>query len=90
MPFPEGGCEVAQDAVLSVSIEGEASSADRIVVDYDGLLIDVSPGDRLSFGDGNVVLMVEDRASNALKTRVLHGGHLEAGPACTSTPRSCA
>ncbi|WP_420626398.1 pyruvate kinase [Candidatus Poriferisodalis sp.] len=80
MPFPEGGCEVAQDAVLSLGIEGDASTADRLVVDYEGLLTDVGPGDQLSFGDGNVVLMVEDRASNALKTRVLHGGHLEGRP----------
>ena len=79
-PFAEGGCEVAQDAVVSVGIEGDASTSDRLIVDYEGLLTDVGPGDQLSFGDGNVVLVVEDRASNGLKTRVLHGGHLEGRP----------
>ena len=79
-PFPEGGCNVTEDAVISLAIDGDASTADRLVVDYEGLLTDVGPGDRLSFGDGNVVLYVEDRASNALKTRVLHGGHLEGRP----------
>ena len=79
-PFADGGCEVAQDAVVSVGIEGDSSSSDRLVVDYEGLLTDVGSGDQLSFGDGNVVLVVEDRASNGLKTRVLHGGHLEGRP----------
>ena len=79
-PFAEGGCEVAQDAVVSVGIDGDVSTADRLVVDYEGLLTDDGPGDQLSFGDGTVVLAVEDRASNGLKTRVLHGGHLEGRP----------
>ena len=65
---------------MSVGIEGDASTSDRLIVDYEGLLTDVGPGDQLSFGDGNVVLVVEDRASNGLKTRVLHGGHLEGRP----------
>lgn len=80
LPFGEGGCEVTQDAVIAVGIDGDASSADRLVVDYEGLLVDVAPGDHLSFGDGNVVLLVEDRGRNELKARVLHGGHLEGRP----------
>ncbi len=79
-PFPQGGCEVAQDALITLAIDGDASDADRIVVDYDGLLTDVGPGDRLAFGDGSVVLAVEGRSSDQLKARVLHGGHLEGRP----------
>ena len=47
--FPKAAARSPQDAVLSLGIEGDASTADRIVVDYEGLLSDVGPGDQLSF-----------------------------------------
>ena len=78
--FPDGGIELQQDNYVSLAVDGDKSSADVISVDYESLLQDVHTGDRLAFGDGNVVVVVEDRGVDTLKARVVHGGHLEGRP----------
>ncbi len=78
--FPQGGCDITEGQGLLLSSEGDASSAERIVVEYEHLLRDVNPGDRLSFGDGNVVIAVTAREGDALEVEVIHGGHLEGRP----------
>jgi pyruvate kinase len=49
---------------------------DRIPVGYDGLLTDVSPGDRVILADGLVTCEVVGRTDSALRARVLNGGVL--------------
>ena len=79
-PFPEGGIELPQDEYVSLAVDGSKSTVETISVDYQSLLQDVHVGDRLAFGDGNVVVIVEDRGVDVLKARVVHGGHLEGRP----------
>ena len=78
--FDEGGIELLQDDYVSLGIDADSSSSSLISVDYESLLQDVHVGDRLAFGDGNVVVVVEDRGHDTLKARVVHGGHLEGRP----------
>ncbi|HCB34597.1 MAG TPA: pyruvate kinase [Acidimicrobiaceae bacterium] len=78
--FPEGGSELVPDDIVELTPDGDASTAERVVVDYEGLLTDVGPGDRLAFGDGNVVLTVVGRDGDILSAQVVHGGHLEGRP----------
>ena len=78
--FPDGGLELVQGEFVSLAPGNTASSATVIEVDYESLLQDVKVGDRLSFGDGNVVVTVEDRQPDTVKCRIVHGGHLEGRP----------
>lgn len=78
--FTEGGIEIIQDEYVRLVPGSGGSTSDVIEVEYDELLRDLQVGDRLAFGDGNVVLLVEDRSEDALKARVVHGGYLEGRP----------
>lgn len=80
--FATGGVEIVQNDVIeaTVATKGDVSTASRVCIEYEHLLRDIGPGDRLAFGDGNVVLEVQDRGGDTLKVRVVHGGHLEGRP----------
>ena len=58
----------------------ERSTHEVVEVDYDGLLSDIRIGDRLSMGDGSLVLEVLDRRSDALAVEVVHGGRVLGRP----------
>ena len=58
----------------------EPSSNGTFTVDYDRLLIDVRVGDRLSIGDGSMILEVFDSKPDALRSRVLYGGVVQGRP----------
>ncbi len=79
-PFGEEGIELIEDTQVSIGVEGSNSSSDFISVDYPNLLQDVQLGDSLSFGDGQVVVAVEEHEGDRLKARVVHGGRLEGRP----------
>ncbi len=79
-PFGPGGIELLQDDRIRLAPGHGASTGEVVEVGYETLLTDVHPGDRLSFGDGNVVVEVEERASDGVKARVVHGGHLQGSP----------
>ena len=79
-PFKEGGVELIDDTQISLGVEGLESCSDFISVDYPNLLQDIQLGDSLSFGDGQVVVSVEEREGERLKARVVHGGRLEGRP----------
>lgn len=79
-PFPEGGVTLARDAELSVRVGDDTSSATDIEVDYDKLLDDVIVGDNLSFGDGNVEIVVTALEQDHFRARVTHGGKLSGRP----------
>ena len=78
--FPEGGVELRQDDLVNLVVDLDKSTAETIAVDYESLLQDVQVGDRLAFGDGNVVVTVEDKTADSVKALVVHGGHLEGRP----------
>ena len=80
MPFTDGGAELVEDTQVSLGVEETKSSSDHINVDYPNLLQDVHLGDSLSFGDGQVVVSIENREGERLKARVVHGGKLNGSP----------
>ncbi|MDP7066628.1 MAG: pyruvate kinase [Acidimicrobiales bacterium] len=79
-PFVDGGIELLEDTQVSIGVEGETSTDDFISVDYPNLLKDFHLGDSLTFGDGKVVVNIEEREGDRLKARVAHGGRLEGRP----------
>jgi pyruvate kinase len=56
------------------------SRSDHFVVGYEGLLTDVHLGDRLSMGDGSIILEVVDHEASALRARVVFGGLTQGSP----------
>ncbi|MEM7092886.1 MAG: pyruvate kinase [Actinomycetota bacterium] len=78
--FSDDGAELVANSNVQMRIGSEASSGTDVFVDYDGLLDDVHAGDELSFGDGGVVVRIEDRIGDALQAVVLSGGVLRGRP----------
>ncbi len=78
--FPDGGISLPQGASVTMRTGHDASTAEVIEVEYEGLLDDVRPGDRLAFGDGNVVVEVTAIDNDAVATTTLHGGQLSGRP----------
>ncbi len=56
------------------------STAEVVEVNYEDLLRDIEPGDRLSFGDGAIDCTITDRTGDALIGTVTHGGRLSGRP----------
>jgi len=78
--FPEGGARLDAGAALVVAPGDDPSTAQRIHVDHVGLLQDMHAGDRMTFGDGAVVVQIVDSAVDCLRVEVLHGGLLQGRP----------
>ncbi|MGH9187230.1 MAG: pyruvate kinase, partial [Acidimicrobiales bacterium] len=79
-PFPEDGVFLAEEAVVSLVPGDAASSSDAIEVDYASLLEDLAPGDRVTLGDGALVLAVEAHREGGLLARVVAGGRVMGSP----------
>lgn len=56
------------------------STIEMIQVDYDPLLEDIHPGDRLMFGDGAVIIEIQDKGPDYLEGVVAHGGWVQGRP----------
>ena len=54
--FGEAAVTITEDSEVSLRVGVRASTASDIEIDYAGLLTDVEIGDRLSMGDGRVIL----------------------------------
>lgn len=78
--FPEGGAVLEPGGVLTVAVGHERSTAAQIHVDHEGLLQDMHAGDRMTFGDGAVVIEIIDAEAQGLRARVVHGGRLQGRP----------
>ena len=78
--FGEVPVAIAEDSALELRVGGTASDASTIEIDYEGLLADVRLGDRLSMGDGRVILEVAEVHGDRLVARVAHGGTLMGSP----------
>lgn len=78
--FGDDGLTVNEGDRLRMVPGAQRSSHEVIEVDYEGLLTDVHPGDRLLFGDGVVVVEVMDKDGSSLQIEVMHGGHLQGRP----------
>jgi pyruvate kinase len=78
--FGEEAVAIVENSTVELRIGNGSSTADAFEVDYAGLLDDVEPGDRLSIGDGRVILEVLDCSADLLEARVMHGGLLTGRP----------
>lgn len=78
--FPDGGVHLTTDSTIVLTPGDEGSDAERVHVDYAGLLQDIHGGDKLVFGDGGVVVEVVDSTDDSLVARVVHGGRLQGRP----------
>jgi len=72
--FPGGAVRVAAGSEVLVTNQGGIGAADRIPIDYVGLMKDVSVGDRVLIDDGKVELRVARKTSSGLRCRVVVGG----------------
>ena len=74
--------QLERDMVIKLSpgTAEDPSTPDHFTVGYERLLIDVQVGDRLSLGDGAIVLEVIEHDPDALKARVLFGGTTQGRP----------
>ncbi len=78
--FGEHGVALDYDRIVHL-VPGNEPSTDKLInVDYDRLLHDVRPGDRLIVGDGGAVLLVDSLGGDKLAARVVHGGVLKGRP----------
>ncbi len=75
-----GPTELAVGSELFLEPGNERSTADRLQVDYESLLTDIELGDRLTMGDGSIVLEVTANTGNELEARVLFGGTTQGRP----------
>jgi len=78
--FGEQAVELAEGSTIDLRVGDASSDASTIEIDYGGLLDDVVPGDRLSMGDGRVILAVDETTSDRLVAHVAHGGTLMGSP----------
>lgn len=78
--FPEGGSSLVGGGLVRVVAGSGPSTSECITVEYSDLVSDVRVGDRVAFGDGQVVLEIRDRDPDGLLGEVLHGGRLQGRP----------
>lgn len=76
--FPGGSMLLENDQVVRLE-PGRELGEDRVFVDYDHLLDDLRPGERVLLADGLIRLVVEQVASDHVTARVIQGGRLGDG-----------
>ncbi len=79
-PFPAGGVELTDGQAVRVVAGTASSSAEVIEVDFEGVVDELMVGDRLAFGDGQIVSVVENKSPGALTARLIHGGLIQGRP----------
>ena len=79
-PLPRGGAMLEQDAEVVLRPGHTASDARVLEVDYEDLLEDVRPGDRVGLADGQILIEVHSAGAGELRGQVLHGGLLRGRP----------
>ena len=78
--FPEDGSELTKGTEIQI-VPGENGSNEKIVeVEYLGVLEDLLPGDVLPFGDGQVVVRVENVSEDGATATITSGGRLHGRP----------
>lgn len=74
------GTDIATGSSVELRVGQDSSTETVIEVDYDGLLDDILPGDRVTIGDGGAVLEILDKATDKILATVRHGGKLRGRP----------
>lgn len=78
--FGEDGLDVPTGHTVELRTGTDASTAEVIEVDYDGLHADMQIGDRLTVGDGGAVLEIAEKSVDKLLATVVFGGRLRGRP----------
>jgi pyruvate kinase len=78
--FGEEGVELPDGMVVRLAYGRDRSTADVIEIDYAGLLDDIQVGDRLTVGDGKLVLDVTEKHLDKLVASVGAGGVVRGRP----------
>ncbi|MEI2698898.1 MAG: pyruvate kinase [Microthrixaceae bacterium] len=76
----DGATELQAGTPIRLVPGRESSDSTLLGVDYQGLLLDVHPGDSLAVGDGSVTLTVESVGRENVEAVVSHGGTLQGRP----------
>ena len=78
--FADGGAELVPGSTLRLVPGRGPSSAHEMTVDYDTLLDDLQPGDRVVLGDGAIALFVREVGPDAVDCVVFTGGLAQGRP----------
>jgi pyruvate kinase len=78
--FGDHPLELAEGSVVRLTVGTDRSDASVIEVDYEALLEDIQPGDRLAIGDGKIVLDVVEKSVDKLVATVGAGGFVSGRP----------
>lgn len=71
--FGTGGVDLRADTEVEIRVGSNKSTAEVVEVDYENLLNDISEGDQVALGDGQVLFEVIDIAGDKATARILHG-----------------
>jgi pyruvate kinase len=78
--FPDGGEFLAEGVTLRLMPGQGPSNADLVTVEYDALLDDLHPGDRVVLGDGAIELTVVHVDDTCVHASVVTGGRVQGRP----------
>ena len=78
--FPDGGGMLEGGASVVLTPDDGPSTLQRITVDYDTLLTDLQPGDRVVLGDGAISLRADSVEPDGVHCVVLTGGRVQGRP----------
>jgi pyruvate kinase len=78
--FPDGGVILAGGETVALVPGPGPSDGETITVDYEPLLDDLSPGDRVSIGDGMISLVVDAVDGERATATVQSGGAMQGRP----------
>lgn len=80
--FPDGGVHLAEDDVVELVSPGgtAASTAARMVVDHEGVVPELLPGDAVALGDGAIQMLIESAHGEMARARVVSGGWVQGRP----------
>ena len=78
--FPQGGGMLEGGASVVLTPEDGPSTLQRITVDYETLLTDLQPGDRVVLGDGAISLRADSVDPDGVHCVVLTGGMVQGRP----------
>lgn len=73
----DGGCEVSMGDYLTLTTEPIEGTADKVPVDYEGLVDDAETGNKLLIDDGLLELKVVKKNEHTLTAQVMVGGLLK-------------
>ncbi|MGY6499550.1 MAG: pyruvate kinase [Acidimicrobiales bacterium] len=74
------GAVLLEGTTVRLTPGSTASTTEVVEVDYDDLLHDIHPGDRLMFGDGAVIVEIHSHSGDHLVGTVAHGGRVQGRP----------